>query len=429
MGGAGSYTGSLVLESTLAEAAWATVELRDDRQILLFHSGGQAGFSLDDLSSDERVRQLVNAAPELGWTANALGAFFLLMQWFPDRVNHGANVYIKSEIPVGMGVGATVAAGVAVMKTAAFAYDIDFAGVELASACQWVRTVVAESPRGIAGAIAVTLGDEGHLLPAVCQPCLPQPLIRLPAGLRLWAIDSGCEPLAAGAREAARAATFMAYKLICDWEGLPVQPDGHSAIPRPADPRWNGYLSNVTPSLFRSNYESRLPELLTGAEYLQGDQTHVDPFTAIAPELGYRVRACARFAVEENLRARLFTELARAGLGFEEMGELMYQSHYAYTESGLGSEAADQIVSLVCEEGPACGLYGAKITGSGAGSVVAVLGRPDAAPALARVVEHFIGLQGRTPRIFEGSSMGADRFGVLPVTPDGRHPPPAGPRL
>jgi L-arabinokinase len=79
----------------------------------------------------------------------------------------------------------------------------------------------------------------------------------------------------------------------------------------------------------------------------------------------------------------------------------------------LGAEAADQVVSLVCEEGAECGLYGAKITGAGAGGTVAVLGRRDAVEAISRVIEHFTGLQGRTPYVFEGSSMGADRFGIL----------------
>jgi galactokinase len=420
MGGAGSYTGSLVLESTTAEAAWATIELREDRQLLFFNPqmrehcwDDQAEFSLPDLTSDERVRQLVQARPELRWTAYALGAFFLLKEWFPDRVTRGANVYIKSEVPIGKGAGASAAVGVAVMKTAARAYEIELAGSELAGACQWVESIIAESASGIAGQIAVAMGDEGHLLPLLCQPCQPQPLVRLPSDLQLWGVDSGREATSSAEGEAARVAAFMAYKLICDWEGLSVLPDEQSLIPRFTDPRWNGYLSNVTPSLFRSNYELRLPETLTGAEYLRNGQTHVDPFTQIKPEVAYRVKACARYAVEENLRAHLFLELARAGSGFEQMGELMYQSHYAYTECGLGTEAADQVVSLVCEEGAGCGLYGAKITGTGAGGTVAVLGRRDAAEAFSRVIEYFTGLRGRAPYVFEGSSMGADRFGIL----------------
>ena len=33
------------------------------------------------------------------------------------------------------------------------------------------------------------------------------------------------------------------------------------------------------------------------------------------------------------------------------MGDLMYQSHYSYTECGLGNEATDLLVDLVREQG------------------------------------------------------------------------------
>jgi len=417
MGGDGSYTGGLVLAATTAEGTWATVELRDDRQILFFNPQvrdigweNEVEYSLDDLSSDERVRQAGEAAPAIGWTAYTLGALFLLKQWFPDRITRGANIHIKSELPMRKGVGSSTALEVAVMKTAAFAYGVELAGTELAGACQWVESIIAESPRGIMDQIAVVLGEEGGLLPVVCQPCLPQSLVRLPDELALWSVHGGGQATGGAEQEAARVATFMGYKLICDWEGLPVSLDEQSQIPRWTDPRWNGYLANVQPSLFRSNYEHRLPEALSGAEYLQLGQTHVDPFTQVRPEVTYRVRPCARHAVEENQRVRLFVELARAGAGFEQMGELMYQSHYSYTECGLGCESTDLIVSLVCEEGLASGLYGAKIS---AGGAVVILGEKHATDALIRVVERFAETHGGAPYLFEGSSMGSDSFGVL----------------
>jgi hypothetical protein len=45
--------------------------------------------------------------------------------------------------------------------------------------------------------------------------------------------------------------------------------------------------------------------------------------------------------------------------------------------------------------------------------MVAVLGRKDSASALLRVVERYAQMQRVTPYVFAGSSMGADRFGVL----------------
>lgn len=74
----------------------------------------------------------------------------------------------------------------------------------------------------------------------------------------------------------------------------------------------------------------------------------------------------------------MFSELSRGASitdnerAFTLMGELMDQSHFAYTECGLGSEATDILVGLCRKEGVKNGIYGAKITGGGAGGIVAI---------------------------------------------------------
>jgi galactokinase len=218
--------------------------------------------------------------------------------------------------------------------------------------------------------------------------------------------------------EAARAAAFIGYRMICDWESLPIVKDDTGKIPRYVDAKWNGFLSNMTPSIFRSRYEQRLPEFISGTEVLALQSTHPDPFTVVRPEVTYRVRACTRYAIEENQRIELFIELARCNTqhsseaSFLQMGELMFQSHWSYTETGLGCEATDQLVEIArkhCGEGR---LYGAKVTGGGAGGTVAVLGAADAADEFRQVVAEYAMLRSFDPYVFEGSSMGADRFGI-----------------
>jgi L-arabinokinase len=267
---------------------------------------------------------------------------------------------------------------------------------------------------------AATLGDEDYVLPLLCQPCQPFPLVRLPDPLHCWAVDSGVSHAVTGIEyEAARAASFMGYKLICDWEGLTVTRDARSRIPRFTDPCWRGYLSEVTPSVFRSKYESRLPERMLGSEFLHEGQFHADPFTTVRPEIQYRVRNCTRYSIEENQRIELFVELARGAAArvsedaYWLMGDLMYQSHYSYTECGLGNEATDLLVELVRQQGASAGLYGAKVTGGGAGGAVAVLGRRNAKEAFRKVVRAYAEARHIEPHVIDGSSMGADRFGVL----------------
>ena len=425
MGGNVDYTGGLVFEATIREATWAAVQARGDGRICFWNPQmAQRGWSdwiefpFDALTDEDSVRRMVNADARQRWTAYVLGIFYLLRRRYPEAVKCGANVYISSEVPLNKGVSSSAAIEVAVMKPAARAYGIDLHGIELAEACQWVENVIAESACGIMDQAAVVMGDEGYVLPLVCQPCQVRPLVRLPAELKCCAIDSGVSHQVTGIEyEAARAGAFMGYKLICDWEGIEVRPDANSRIPRFTDARWRGYVSEIAPSLFRSKYEARLPEAMRGADFLRDGQFHSDPFTPLRPDACYRVRNCTRYAVEENQRIKLFVELARGAAGSEDawrlMGDLMYQSHYSYTECGLGNEATDLLVDLVREEGADRGLFGAKVTGGGAGGTVAVLARQDADGVFRRVVERYAEIRRTRPYVFDGSSMGADRFGVI----------------
>jgi L-arabinokinase len=425
MGGNDDYTGGMVFEATIREATWAAAQQRPDNCIVLVNPqmrehGWQprVQFSLDDLTAASHVRSLVNRTADIRWTAYVLGVFFWLKQHHSEAARTGMAVLIESDVPLNKGVSSSAAVEVAVMKAAARAYGLDLRGVELAEACQWVENVIAESACGIMDQIAVVLGEEGCMLPLLCQPCLPRPLVRLPAGLACWGVDSGVRHQVSGSEyEAARAAAFMGYKLICDREGLAVQLEQGAAIPRYTDPRWSGYLANLSPSLFRA-YEEQLPLAMTGAAYLAAGQTHVDPFTKVRADLLYRVRACTRYAVEENHRVRLFVELARGMAdaftpeGATLLGEQMYASHHAYTETGLGCDKTDLLVELARGQGPKRGIFGAKITGGGGGGTVAVLGRMDAQSAFDEIVEGYRQVTGIDAYVFRGSSAGADRFGV-----------------
>ena len=359
MGGNDDYTGGMVFEATIREATWAAAQLRDDRAIELVNPQMAAcgwqehvTYSLDELTDEETVRQLVGANEGLRWTAYVLGLFYWLMQHGPQRIERGMNVLVESDVPLNKGVSSSAAIEVAVMKAAAAAYGIELAGVELAEACQWAENVIAQSACGIMDQIAVVLGDEGCVLPLVCQPCNPRPLVRMPPGLAYWGIDSGVSHQVSGIEyEAARAAGFMGYKLICDRLALPVTLDESSTIARFTDPRFNGYLANLSPSIFRT-LEDELPNEMSGQEYLRVAQVHVDPYTQARRDVIYRIRACTRYAVEENYRVQTFVELVR-GLSAGEsdsaallMGEIMHQSHWAYTDTGLGCRETDLLVDL-----------------------------------------------------------------------------------
>lgn len=426
MGGNVDYTGGLVFQSTITEATWAAAQVRSDQRIVLWNpqmaaEGWQerVEYSLDELSDEATVRALVNRDATVRWTAYVLGVFYWLRMNYAERVSSGGNVFIASEVPLNKGVSSSAAVEVATMKAAAKCYGIDLSGIELAEACQWTENVIAESACGIMDQAASVLGDEGYMLPLLCQPCAPRPLVKLPEGLRCWAVDSGVRHAVTGIEyEAARAAAFAGYAMICRCENLSFTKDESGRIPRFVEPRWNGYLSNIAPSMFRSKYEARLPAKTSSEEILSLALVHPDPYTAIREGVEYRVRACTRYAIEENQRIEAFVELARgAGSGLSDdvcrlMGDLMFQSHWSYTECGLGCEATDLLVELVREECGAGKLFGAKITGGGGGGTVAVLGAAEGQAAFDRVIDRYAVARGARPYVFTGSSQGADRFGI-----------------
>jgi L-arabinokinase len=312
-------------------------------------------------------------------------------------------------------VSSSAALEVATLKAASAAWGVCLDGVALATAGQWVENVVAGAACGIMDQAAIVLGVEGHLLPILCQPCQPSPPVTLPAGLRFWGIDSMVSRSTTGvAYETARAAAFIGYKLICQYEGIDVTPAEVSGIPRWTDSRWRGYLSNVVPSEFRSRYERWLPESLSGRDFLERVGQHLDPFTRVNPDREYPVRAAVRYATEENLRVQMMYKMLEASRwsGSESssrvIGEILCQSHIAYSECGLGSEACDELVSRALK----AGFFGAKMTGGGAGGVVAILGRSGDQRVIHSVAQEYAAGRSAMPHIFEGSSDGVDAFGV-----------------
>lgn len=434
MGGNDDYTGGLVFEKTIREATFAALQPRQDRQV---HFSNPAVrdlgwsdlviFSLDDLLTGDglkdvpQMRDWVNSDARRSWCAYIIGDLYLLMQRFPEKITHGFNLLIASDVPLGKGVSSSAALEVAPMKAMAAMYGIPTAGVELAAWTQWVEIALTQSACGIMDQVAVILGDEDVFVPMICQPSQVLPRVKMPGNLLVWGIDSGVKHAVSGIEyEAARAATFMGYRHLCALENLQPMLDERGALPRWVEPHWNGYLANLSPSLFRERYEKNLPEQEFGVDFSRLFTTHLDPFTPVRPEVTYPVRGAVRYAVEENARVRAFYSiLVNAAGKIDEisaraLGELMFLAHHGYGECRLGSEETDLLVTLVRAE-EANGLLGAKITGGGAGGTVAVLAwnTPAARSAFQHVAERYQQQTRIEPYIFEGSSAGCDAFGVL----------------
>ena len=430
MGGIADYSGSLVLQLPIAEAALVALQHARGRELRIVSLGAEANqraaaFSmpLADFERDgepldyQAARAYFARDPATRWAAYAAGAFLVLMRERKVRLAQGANLLIDSTVPEGKGVSSSAAIEVAVMQAAAAAFDVKMDAREMALLCQMVENLVVGAPCGVMDQMTAAGGETNRLLALLCQPAELQGTVPIPEGLAIWGIDSGIRHSVSGADYGSvRVGAFMGYRMIAAMGGMTVDGAAGETQVNINDERWHGYLANVTPSEFEQFFAARLPERIDAREFLAQFHGTTDRVTHVEPGRSYAVRVPAAHPIYEHFRVRAFAEILRGPIterARQLLGELMYQSHASYSACGLGSDGTDLLVRLVREAGSECGLYGAKITGGGSGGTVAVLGRADAQPALAEIAARYGTETGRSPRIFSGSSPGAAEFGVI----------------
>ncbi|MEY2929820.1 MAG: Galactokinase [Pseudomonadota bacterium] len=440
MGGFADYSGSLVLELPIREAAFVAVQRRSEPWVEVVSEGVGPGaaprrhvrFALAELQrctqSYATAREYFQRDGRQAWAAYALGALAALRIELDRELRCGLSLLVSSSVPEGKGVSSSASLEVASLRALAGWQGISIDPLRAALLCQRVENLVAGAPCGVMDQMTSSCGSEGQLLPIVCQPAELQPGFPLPPTLALWGIDSGIRHEVSGADYGqVRVAAFMGYRWLAEARGLPARVTGSEGQVSIDDPQWGGYLARVPRAEFDRSYRQLLPERCSGADFLSRFLGITDPITRVQRDVEYRVRAATEHPVHEHARASEFRELLQRpelGVGsgqqralLERLGSLLYEAHASYSACGLGSTGTDRIVELVREQGPERGLYGAKITGGGSGGTVVVLGRADAGPAVQAVVQRYAREVDRVPQVFSGSSPGAAAFGVRQLRP------------
>lgn len=427
MGGIADYSGSLVLEMPIREAALVALQKKDERVLKITSLGAEGNnrthvfqMPIDDFVrngapisySEAQARFRRDAAD--GWAAYSAGAFLVLMREKNVAFERGATILIDSRVPEGKGVSSSAALEVATMNAVAAAFEIEIDPRELAILCQKVENLVVGAPCGIMDQMSSSCGAENQLLSMICQPAELRGTIGIPESLAVWGIDSGIRhSVGAGDYGSVRTGAFMGYRIIAEIAGLKVKPTEIENVVKIADDKWNGYLANLSPQEFEKDYAAHLPGKISGADFLEKYQGITDMVTRIAPEKIYAVLNPTAHPVYENWRVHRFAELLNKPFSeniFEELGSLMYESHESYTACGLGTGGTDLLIELVKKSK---NLYGAKITGGGSGGTVAVLGRKEADGEIQEIARQYEKQTGHRAHIFSGSSLGAAAFGVL----------------
>ena len=418
MGGIADYSGSLVLQYPIAEAALCGVQSASARKLRIVSLGGEGrtpdfACHLDELFpggaalSYEDARTWFARDPERSWAAYVAGSLIVLAHERGLAPGVGLNILIDSAVPEGKGVSSSAAIEVATMTALNSMLGLGLTSHEIALLCQRVENLVVGAPCGVMDQIASSCGEAGALLAIRCQPAEILSTLAIPADLGVWGIDSGLRHAVSGADYGTvRAAAFMGKRLL-------------SALPD-AGLTEIDHLANLTPHVLLP-HEEKLPEMMTGAEFLTRFKDHGDPVTLVLTDREYPVRAATVHPVVENHRVETFGTLLGEPSSAERnrlLGELMYQSHASYTRCGLGSSGTDRLVALIQAEAPrAPRFWGAKITGGGSGGTVALLGDADAGARVAAIAEVYARETGKPPYVFSGSSPGAARFGTLTLSP------------
>jgi L-arabinokinase len=288
---------------------------------------------------------------------------------------------------------------------------------EMALLCQKIENSIVGAPCGIMDQMTAVCGEAHKLLALLCQPATLQGMISIPDGISVWGLDSGVRHSVSGVEySSVRVGAFMGYRMIADQAGLDVSPATAAERVIIKDPKWGGYLANITPPEFEDRYSRGLPDVISGLEFISRYRGTTDSVTVVDRDRTYPVRAATAHPIYEHSRIQTFARLLDGSFDdrtVTTMGELMYQSNASYSACGLGSEGTDLLVDLIRAAGPRNGLYGARVTGGGSGGTVAVLGRASAAGALESVANQYAEKTGYKPYIFRGSSPGAAAFGHL----------------
>jgi L-arabinokinase len=431
MGGIADYSGSLVLEMPIAEAVFAALQKSEDPTLKIQSLGENSNeirefeMTLADFKTGENLIEYSaarayfaeNAADH--WAGYVAGVFLVLMRERGIEFSGGARIFIASGVPQGKGVSSSAALEAAVMSAVAAAFNVTLKPRETALLCQKTENLIVGAPCGVMDQMSVVCGKKDELLALVCQPAELKNPVKIPDEIAFWGIDSGIRHAVVGADYGSvRTGAFIGYRIIADLLELEIEKSETQSAVKIKDEKFRGYLANITPADFEENFAARLPQEISGADFLARYSGTTDTVTKVSPEKIYQVFRPAAHAVYENARVRKFAALLGKEMSEENLnalGELMFSSHASYSACGLGSDGTDLLVELVKKIGRGRGLFGARITGGGSGGTVAVSGLKNAGKIIEQITGEYAGETAYQPYIFKGSSTGAADFGFLEI--------------
>ena len=406
MGGIADVSGGLLIQQSQEQLSTAYIAFRDDQKITL-----RVIYQSEEILQAEcDYNEIVGKFPSVNYeyarrqlqrvssheaVISLIGCLLVLFDE-RDLKFEGIDIIIVSEIPLHTGTGAISSYEVALLKAVCSGLNLDLREFDIPLIAHRAENWVGGFCSGPRELMASFAGHPNKLTPIVCQPGEVFHPIDIPNAIAFVGIDSGVPvSLADEAHGTARAAMFMGYTMIALASGATARDlELARETQQWADLPYQGYIATINPSEFEDKFLPILPDVISGQEFFEKYQTSVDIISFIDRDKEYNVLKCTRHPVYENFRAKLFaqiiknytTEFQNYSDRLSLLGELMYQSHQSYLDCGLSHPRVDEIVAQVKKRGSKQGLYGARMTGRGAGGTVCILCGGISGPEHAREV-------------------------------------------
>jgi galactokinase len=256
MGGIADYSGSLVLEMPIAEAAFVAMQSASSEDGVIIvsmpelpnESPRRVSISADDwramCNADYDVaRQRLRADSAAAWAAYVVGPLLVMLRETKGRLPNGLRILLDSRVPEGKGVSSSAAVEVATMRAGAALANCPMRGDDIARWSQAAENRIVGAPCGIMDQMTSALGRRDQLLALRCQPAVVEGYVQIPDGVAFWGVDSGIRHAVSGSDyTSVRTGAFMGYRITADAAGLKATPasageQGSVAI---EDPQWHG---------------------------------------------------------------------------------------------------------------------------------------------------------------------------------------------
>jgi len=392
MGGISDYSGALVLQMPLSQTTEVEIEENSGEYLTIASSQGQnllGEFEINWsklkllISDSELFRKEVLAQKNGKWAIYPLACFAVISREKGIDLPN-CQISIQSTVPLGKGVSSSAAIEVATIRAIAKMKNLVFKDTELAVLAQMAENQFVGAPCGLMDQLASAYGENGKLLPILCQPDVLSSGLAIPEGLSFYGIDSGIKHEVNGASYGdVRTAAAMGYAIIAQHLGTNFSDLIKARISgKKSELPFGGYLANISLSDFYTRFEKLLPEKLSGKDFLNQFRETSDLYAKIDPESVFSIRICTQHPIAEHQRTKQFKLLLEYSALtqnvekreriMESMGELMFQSHASYSACGLGHPKTNELVEMV-RQNLGSGVFGAKITGGGSGGTVCVL--------------------------------------------------------